>query len=167
MKRINPFAVEDKKQPWFVFGISMGIMIAMLIWWLLKEKSINKNAFPKKVELIVLTDQEEEKTEELSEPDEEESQKVSGKVSSTSAPDDLKVIDGIGPRSAEVLAAAGVTSFTQLSGMDPDSIQNIMREAGVRIPYPETWPEQAALAAAEKWVELEVLQETLQRGRRV
>lgn len=167
MKKTSLFTAEGKKHPWFWFGVSMGIMIAMLIWWLIKDKSNRKDDFTKRLELIVLPDKDDEIFVEPSKPEGKETRKTIEKVSHKSAPDDLKLIDGIGPRSAEVLAAAGVTSFTQLSGMDPDSIQEILQEGGLRVPYPETWPEQAALAAAEKWVELENLQETLQRGRRV
>jgi hypothetical protein len=51
--------------------------------------------------------------------------------------------------------------------MEPDAIQVILRDAGVRVPYPETWPEQAALAAAGNWEVLENLQDILQGGRRI
>jgi hypothetical protein len=38
---------------------------------------------------------------------------------------------------------------------------------GITIADPSTWPEQAGLAAAGRWSELEVLQEELKGGRRV
>jgi predicted flap endonuclease-1-like 5' DNA nuclease len=62
-------------------------------------------------------------------------------------PDDLKRIDGIGPRISSVLQAAGIRTFAQLAEADIAQLKDILREAGVRA-NPSTWPEQASLAAA-------------------
>jgi predicted flap endonuclease-1-like 5' DNA nuclease len=61
-------------------------------------------------------------------------------------PDDLKHIDGIGPRISSVLQAAGIRTYAQLADADLTQIKDILREAGVRA-NPSTWPEQASLAA--------------------
>lgn len=166
MFSINPFMVERERKPWFWCGVSLGILVGLIFWWLLREKSKKGEDLPQKVELIVLTDPEAEKQDETSKPDEKDNKGKDERTPQNIIPDNLKRIEGIGPRSAQVLGEAGVTTFAQLSGMDPDSIQDILREAGVHVPYPETWPEQAALAAAGKWDELERLQDTLQGGRR-
>ena len=64
--------------------------------------------------------------------------------------------------------AAGVTTFSQVAAMTPEAIRTILVEAGLTgINDPSTWPEQAALAAAGKWTELDKLQDELQGGRRV
>ena len=81
--------------------------------------------------------------------------------------DDLKKIEGIGPRSAQALEAAGITTFAKLAKMKPEKIQVLLKEAGVRIGFPDTWPEQAVLAAKGDWDGLAQLQETLQGGRRI
>jgi predicted flap endonuclease-1-like 5' DNA nuclease len=81
--------------------------------------------------------------------------------------DNLKRIEGIGPKIESVLKAAGILSFAQLADTAPERLAEILREAGVRIGYPETWPEQAALAAAADWDGLERLQGQLKGGRRV
>jgi predicted flap endonuclease-1-like 5' DNA nuclease len=81
------------------------------------------------------------------------------------APDDLKRIEGIGPKISGVLNAAGITTFVQLAETSVEELSRIIEEGGVRIAFPETWPEQASLAAAGKWEEFEALQDRLQGGR--
>ncbi len=78
--------------------------------------------------------------------------------------DDLKVIEGIGPRIEEVLQAAGVRTYAGLAELRPGRLQTIMREAGKRMAKPDTWPEQARLAAAGEWVALKDLQDSVKRG---
>lgn len=63
-------------------------------------------------------------------------------------PDDLKKIDGIGPRTAAALADAGITTFAALAGQTPEALRELLDAAGVtRVVDPATWPEQAAVAA--------------------
>lgn len=81
------------------------------------------------------------------------------------APDDLTVIEGIGPRTAAVLKAAGVHRLEQLAKATPDELKRILIAAGNRIANPVTWPEQAKLAAAGKYDELRALQAKLKAGR--
>lgn len=84
------------------------------------------------------------------------------------AADDLSRLEGIGPKIKSVLMAAGITTFSQVAAMTPEAIRTILVEAGLTgINDPSTWPEQAALAAAGKWTELDKLQDELQGGRRV
>lgn len=80
-------------------------------------------------------------------------------------PDDLKRIEGIGPKIASVLAEDGVTTFAQLAAMTPDQIREILT-GKVRLFNPDTWPEQASFAAAGRWDDLVAFQETLKGGRR-
>lgn len=83
------------------------------------------------------------------------------------APDDLKRIEGIGPKISSLLQEAGITTFAQLAATDLERLEQIMDEAGLlSIANPSTWAEQAALAGAGKWDELEVLQDALKGGRR-
>jgi predicted flap endonuclease-1-like 5' DNA nuclease len=81
--------------------------------------------------------------------------------------DDLKLIEGVGPRMEDVLRGAGITTFAALAGSTRDGLVDVIRAAGARMAEPETWPEQARLAAAGRWDELRALQETLKGGRRV
>lgn len=82
-------------------------------------------------------------------------------------PDNLKRIEGIGPKIAEVLRATGVTTFEKLAGMTPDQIKALLNTAGDRFSFqdPTTWPAQSDLAAKGKWDELKKWQEELKGGR--
>ncbi len=80
--------------------------------------------------------------------------------------DDLKRIEGIGPKTAGVFQAAGIQTFAHLADTDADTLARILKEAGLRLAYPATWPEQAALAAAGDWEALRSLQGELKGGRR-
>lgn len=81
-------------------------------------------------------------------------------------PDDLKVIEGIGPKISGLLQAAGLATFRQLAEADPQRLQQILDEADLRLADPGTWKEQAKLAADGKWDELQALQDSLKGGRR-
>lgn len=71
-----------------------------------------------------------------------------------SQPDDLVVLIGIGPKVAAVLRAAGIDSFARLAQSDPLDLRKILEAAGLRLPDPTTWPEQARLAAEGRWQEM-------------
>ncbi|WP_262510465.1 helix-hairpin-helix domain-containing protein [Arcticibacterium luteifluviistationis] len=81
--------------------------------------------------------------------------------------DDLKKIEGVGPKIAELLSTGGFDTFAKLSEANVEDLQNILDEAGSRYTShnPTTWPQQAALAAADKWEELKELQDKLNGGR--
>ncbi len=66
------------------------------------------------------------------------------------APDDLTRIEGIGPRIAEKLAQAGITTYAGLAATPPERLKAVLAKAGprFRLARPQTWPEQAALLAA-------------------
>jgi len=81
--------------------------------------------------------------------------------------DDLELIEGIGPKIAGVLKAAGIVTFADLAAADTSRLEEILQqEPNLRLADPGTWPEQAALAAAGKWEEFKVLTEQLKGGRR-
>jgi predicted flap endonuclease-1-like 5' DNA nuclease/cell division protein FtsL len=81
--------------------------------------------------------------------------------------DDLKIIEGVGPKIAQLLQAAGIFSFAQLAKTDADRLREILLAAGerYRIHDPTTWPEQADLCAKGEWEQLKVLQDRLNAGR--
>ncbi len=88
-------------------------------------------------------------------------------VGTTAAPDDLKIVEGIGPKIEELLNREGIRSFAQLAAADPDRLMTVLRAAGPRfqIQDPTTWPRQAQLAADSRWDELKELQRQLTAGR--
>ncbi len=82
--------------------------------------------------------------------------------------DDLTKVEGIGPKIAELLQAAGINTYADLAAADAERLKGILSEAGSRYAAhdPGTWPEQAALAAAGDWDALKKLQDELDGGRR-
>lgn len=82
-------------------------------------------------------------------------------------PEDLKRIEGIGPKIASLLQDAGIATFAQLAAANVERLREILAAANLRIADPGTWPEQAALSAAGDWEGLASLQSELKGGRRV
>ncbi len=83
--------------------------------------------------------------------------------------DDLKIVEGIGPKIAEVFNEAGIVSFQDLANTTPEKLREILDGAGSQFAAqdPTTWPQQAELAALGKMDELKKLQDELQGGREV
>lgn len=82
--------------------------------------------------------------------------------------DDLEIIEGIGPKIAELFRAGGVKTFAQLAAMTAAQIQPMLDAAGpnYRLANPETWPDQADLAARNRWAALKAMQDGLTAGNR-
>jgi predicted flap endonuclease-1-like 5' DNA nuclease len=82
--------------------------------------------------------------------------------------DDLEIVEGIGPKIAELFHAKGVKTFAQLAAMTAPQIQPMLDEAGpnFRLANPETWPDQADLAARNRWAALKAMQDGLTAGNR-
>ncbi len=80
--------------------------------------------------------------------------------------DDLTVVEGIGPKINELLNNDGIKTFAQLAETPVNTIQAILDKAGPRfaLAKPGTWPQQAALAAENRWAELKTLQDSLKGG---
>ena len=81
--------------------------------------------------------------------------------------DDLKKIEGIGPKIEELFHNAGIMTFAQLSETSVETMEAILTEAGPRFSThnPGTWAQQAGLAAAGKWAELKTWQDELDGGK--
>ncbi len=91
-----------------------------------------------------------------------ETKKAPAKKAAVKA-DDLKKIEGIGPKIAETLTAAGIATYADLAKTKPAKIAEIIADVrGSHIP--DTWPQQAQLAADGKWDELKELQDKLDGG---
>ncbi len=81
--------------------------------------------------------------------------------------DDLKIVEGIGPKIEGLLKNAGINDWSALAGATVDQIQGILNAAGDRykLATPDSWPRQAELAHQGKWDELKEYQDFLQGGR--
>ncbi len=90
--------------------------------------------------------------------------KASKKVSGA---DDLKKIEGIGPKIAELLIEGGIVTFADLAAAPVERVQEILDAAGsrYRVHNPATWGQQAQMAADGKWDELKAWQDELNGGK--
>ncbi len=93
--------------------------------------------------------------------------KPSKEKSTAKVEDDLTKIEGMGPKASETLKEAGIETFAKLSKSTPEELKEILEKSGGSFNAidPATWPEQAELAAADKWDELKELQDKLTGGR--
>ena len=82
--------------------------------------------------------------------------------------DDLTKIEGVGPKLASVLNEGGLNSYAEVAAASVADIQKILDEAEGNYARfsPDTWPQQAQLAADGKWDELKVLQDELDGGKK-
>lgn len=80
--------------------------------------------------------------------------------------DDLRHIEGIGPKAAEALYSSGITTYAEIAKMSPEDLERIVKdEKGVRIVgSTSTWVRQAVLAAADEDAQLEELKARIKNG---
>jgi len=148
--------------------IVIAVILLLLFWWGLSRNSISQGAVEHSadhhdvqddhhdvaVETAVATAEAADRSRSVPMPDK------------AVTPDDLKLIEGIGPKIEGILHDAGIHTFANLAAASVTELEKIVREdAGIRIAFPDTWPEQAQLATTGKWAELEQLQEELKGGR--
>ncbi len=140
---------EEEGNPWWIWiliFVVLAAFLALVIWWWMRSSG---------------------EEEEMAPP--VRSKATVEKVPAEESADDLKRIEGIGPKISSVLQAAGIATFAQLADTDVDRLGQILSEANpnlLRLASPATWPEQAKLAADGQWEALEKLQNELKGGRR-
>ncbi|MEY4934908.1 MAG: hypothetical protein RIS64_1267 [Bacteroidota bacterium] len=83
------------------------------------------------------------------------------------AGDNLKIVEGIGPKIEQLLKAAGIRTWADLAHATPAEIKAILTKAGSQynMSNPGTWPKQADMAAKGQWEALEVWQKELLGGK--
>ncbi|WP_052354200.1 hypothetical protein [Flectobacillus major] len=81
--------------------------------------------------------------------------------------DDLKLIEGIGPKIEQLLNQNDIYTFGQLSKVPVETIRELLHLAGPRFQMhdPSTWPRQAQMAANGNWQELKDWQDILNKGK--
>ncbi len=81
--------------------------------------------------------------------------------------DDLKIVEGIGPKIEELLQNAGIKTFAKLASTSVSDINAILEAAGPRYQMhdPSTWPQQSALCRDGQWTALKTLQDELNKGK--
>ena len=82
-------------------------------------------------------------------------------------PQDLQLVEGIGPKIAAILIEHGINDLGQLAEAPVERLREILGGAGgrFRMADPTTWPRQAALGAAGDWAALTQLQTQLKAGK--
>lgn len=77
--------------------------------------------------------------------------------------DDLTVIEGIGPKIEDLFRANGVGSLVQIACLNVDDMLDILERGGpsFRLANPDTWAEQASLAAENRWKDLKRMQDEM------
>jgi predicted flap endonuclease-1-like 5' DNA nuclease len=139
---------------WILVLLALVLFVAVVLWWWMRssgeeEEELAFDAVPSHVGAV---------------------EGAETKAQTPPAPDDLKRIEGIGPKISSVLQAAGIATFAQLAVVDVDRLRRILETENpnlLRLADPTTWPQQAGLAAAGDWEALGALQDELKGGRRV
>lgn len=130
--------------PWWLWLLILLVLFLLIGWWLLRRPAREP--------------EQEHHTAAAPEPE-------PAPTAAPAAADDLTRLEGIGPKVAAVLAAAGIQTFAQLAETPVERLQHILREAGLQFLDPASWPEQARVAASGDEARLAELQARLRGGR--
>jgi predicted flap endonuclease-1-like 5' DNA nuclease len=81
--------------------------------------------------------------------------------------DDLKLVEGIGPKIEELFHAAGLKTWLSVAKSKPAALKEILVAAGERYQMhdPATWPKQCQMMVDDKWKELKEYQDKLDGGK--
>ena len=81
--------------------------------------------------------------------------------------DDLKLVEGIGPKIEELFHNAGLKTWASVAGADATKLKEILVAGGERFQMhdPTTWPEQCRMMVEDKWAELLAFQDKLDGGK--
>lgn len=92
---------------------------------------------------------------------------IAKKMGYSTNPEDLKVVEGVGPKIEGLMKAQGINTWADLAATSVDRLQEILADAGerYRLADPSTWPRQAELAANGNWDELRAYQDQLSGGK--
>jgi predicted flap endonuclease-1-like 5' DNA nuclease len=80
---------------------------------------------------------------------------------------DLKLVEGIGPKIEDLFHKAGIKTWQELADTSVEQCREILQKGGERFQMhnPTTWPKQCKLLAAGKWKQLKEYQLSLDGGR--
>ncbi len=131
--------------------LPVSALLGLLLWWWLCQQQTHEAVIPVKVR--------------QSTPTGTSQAPMHAARPAPATADDLKHIAGIGPKISSLLQTAGITTFAELAATDVSRLERILKEYGIRLADPGTWPQQASLAAAGEWEALKALQGELKGGR--
>ena len=80
--------------------------------------------------------------------------------------DNLTVVEGIGPKIAQLLTNDGIETFRQLENASESRLQGVLDAGGssFQLAVPQSWPRQAGLCVTEEWQALKEYQDRLFNG---
>ena len=162
-------AEQDRSFPWWLVILILLIVMAIVIWALVRNAKATEvphvehaHVEPEPVAAIHAPEPVAEVIEAVRTPE-----PVPAAVEVPIVPDDLKLIEGIGPKISSLLNAAGIFTFAKLADTPVAAIQDVLDKANFRLGDPATWPDQARLAAKGDLEGLQALQDSLKGGRKV
>ncbi len=91
---------------------------------------------------------------------------ISGFFGAKIIADDLKLVEGIGPKIEELFHNAGLKTWAAVAKSSPAHLKEILAAAGERYQMhnPGTWPKQCQMMVDDKWAELKAYHEILDAG---
>jgi predicted flap endonuclease-1-like 5' DNA nuclease len=92
---------------------------------------------------------------------------ISGLYGKQITADDLKLVEGIGPKIEELFHKAGLKTWASVAASKPEKLKEILVGGGERFQMhdPGTWPKQCKMMVDDQWAELKTLQEKLSGGK--
>lgn len=138
-------------------GLLIVVIVILIVWWLLTRFA---KQGPEAFHI-------EHKHEETSHVPETATRAASFDLPNMPAiPDDLTILEGIGPKVNKLLQAQGIHTFSQLAEAKIDQLRSILEANGLQFMDPTSWPQQSKLAAEGKMDELKTLMDNLKGGRK-
>lgn len=80
---------------------------------------------------------------------------------------DLRAVEGIGPKIERLMNNDGIRTWADLATVKVSRLERILDAAGrdYQMHVPKTWPRQATLLVEARWVEFKELTDRLEGGR--
>ena len=80
--------------------------------------------------------------------------------------DSFEIIEGIGPKIADLFRANGTNTFSELAALSQADMVKVLENGGshFKLANPSTWAQQAQMCHENRWIELRNLQKTLHGG---
>ena len=117
---------------WFLVllvGLPVAILVRWLIWWFISPSDKRTSAL-----------------------------EIDAPRSDSIPKDDFSLLKGIGPKTAEAIYSAGIFTYKQMGLMEPEEMDQLLRNHSLPTTNRAFWQEQAIKAAAQDWEGLEKTQ---------
>jgi predicted flap endonuclease-1-like 5' DNA nuclease len=165
---LSPLLAEEEEGfPWWLILLILALVIIIVIWALTRNASYSEAETPHVEHGHAHVEAHAQPAHVEIPPAVEPAFQPEVRAAVPVTPDDLEIVEGIGPKIPSLLKAAGIATFAQLAETDVQVLRDILLKANLRLGDPTSWPEQARLAAADDADGLKALQVSLKGGRKV